>query len=512
VPEEEEILPEGVVAKPKATPKKKMKALFWTKVKGSSMENTVWMTLNDTKLDTADLENDFFDLAKEQAAEKKRNGGKDVVVAAVEGVKVKEKPKFITLLDARRNQSVCIALARFKMTPSEMRRKFINFDPTFTCAENTQKLSIIIPEAEEIVIMKDYDGDIGMLGKAEKYYVELIKIPRLKQRMECSAITQTFYDSLKDMQGKVEQFNDAAEQVKSSAMLLGVLEVVMSIGNHMNGATNRGQAHGFQLDVLSKIAQVKSSDRKKGTLMNFLVKQVAKHKKRCFEFPTELTTVPKVCEISLIQFDNDFKALEASVKFVRKELESGIGKASEAAFDGDSRDDPVINFREHMEPFLLHAEEEVATFSESVAEMRAMIVENIEMFGGKANKIEGSHDFDADKASAFYLEISRFMLAYKRAKQENRDAEKRAELILKRERERIKKLALKAAGNRTSMANGGGDLFAAFKKNQEKDTEDIVEHIQLRLAAKKVITLNKEESLRVIKEELRRKQSLSEED
>lgn len=37
-----------------------------------------------------------------------------------------------------------------------------------------------------------------------------------------------------------------------------VLSLILTLGNFMNGGTNRGQADGFQLSVLNKIKDVKT--------------------------------------------------------------------------------------------------------------------------------------------------------------------------------------------------------------------------------------------------------------
>ena len=50
-----------------------------------------------------------------------------------------------------------------------------------------------------------------------------------------------------------------------------VLSIILTLGNFMNGGTNRGQADGFQLSVLNKIKDVKtqvSKDRENRCKIN----------------------------------------------------------------------------------------------------------------------------------------------------------------------------------------------------------------------------------------------------
>lgn len=167
----------GLKPKPKIEPSKKLKSLFWSKVQPKSLAGTVWMTMQENqKIDFKDLEADFFDAAKEKAAattEGEKEGKKSTQ---------KEKPKEIILVDPKRNQNVSIALARFKNTNEELKRKIIAFDPVFINGETIGKIQMMIPEEEEIGTINDFEGDKAMLGKVEKFYLEMVKIPRLKMR------------------------------------------------------------------------------------------------------------------------------------------------------------------------------------------------------------------------------------------------------------------------------------------------------------------------------------------
>ena len=46
---------------------------------------------------------------------------------------------------------------------------------------------------------------------------------------------------------------EACEEVQKSKKFRGVLEVVLAVGNYINGGTHRGAAYGFKLDALTKL-------------------------------------------------------------------------------------------------------------------------------------------------------------------------------------------------------------------------------------------------------------------
>lgn len=45
------------------------------------------------------------------------------------------------------------------------------------------------------------------------------------------------------------------------------MQYVLAVGNYLNGQSARGGAYGFKMDMLEKIAEVKSTDNKKNLLM-----------------------------------------------------------------------------------------------------------------------------------------------------------------------------------------------------------------------------------------------------
>ncbi len=62
---------------------------------------------------------------------------------------------------------------------------------------------------------------------------------------------------------------EASEEVQTSKKFKGVMEIVLALGNYINGGTYRGGAYGFKLDILTKLQDTKSSDNKT-TLLHYL--------------------------------------------------------------------------------------------------------------------------------------------------------------------------------------------------------------------------------------------------
>ena len=354
----------GLKPKPKVEPAKKLKSLFWSKVQPKSLAGTVWISMKEpTNIEFKELEGDFFDATKEKASAASPSVGE---------MRLKKKaPAEIILVDPKRNQNVSIALARFKSSNVELRQKIIAFDPTMINGETIGKLQMMIPEDEEIGLVRDFDGDKKMLGKVEKFFLEMARIPRLKMRLDCASVLLQFDTDFELLVQKKELFLDATKAVKSSKSLLEVLSMIMAIGNYLNGGNARGQAHGFKLDVLTKLTNMRANERKKGTLMNFLLGQIERTRRELLEFPSEMLKVEEASAISLNQLESDFKQLEVGMKKVKNELNRYVSMTVPPGTD--RKDDAVQSFTNKMKPFVLRAEDSCTRFAESMQDMKMKI-------------------------------------------------------------------------------------------------------------------------------------------
>ena len=83
----------------------------------------------------------------------------------------------------------------------------------------------------------------------------------------------------------------ACDEVKKSTKFKKVLEVVLALGNYLNGGSFRGAAYGFKLDALNKLRDTKSADGDT-TLLHYLVKLVNKKYPEAVHWGRDLKHVP----------------------------------------------------------------------------------------------------------------------------------------------------------------------------------------------------------------------------
>ena len=98
---------------------------------------------------------------------------------------------------------------------------------------------------------------------AEKFVLTLSGIKRARERLVCWDFRNGFEDKMRQIEPKIATVTESIQQVTSSVKLKKLFGLILAIGNYMNGGSNRGQADGFSLDVLPRLADTKGIDHLK---------------------------------------------------------------------------------------------------------------------------------------------------------------------------------------------------------------------------------------------------------
>lgn len=78
-----------------------------------------------------------------------------------------------------------------------------------------------------------------------------------------------------EVQPRIKSVMEASREVARSRRLRRLLELVLALGNYMNRGA-RGNASGFRLTSLNRLADTKSSAAKGTTLLHYLVEILGK--------------------------------------------------------------------------------------------------------------------------------------------------------------------------------------------------------------------------------------------
>jgi len=296
--------------KPKTEPRKPMRALFWSKLPNSKVEGSWWETMDDSCIDIdPDSLEDQFSTQTVVVVEQKVKDDQPAIDA--------DKP--VELLEPKRLQNTGIAFARLRITPKMLAVCIKNMDLKKLGGgiDRVVLLKIMVPTGEEKALITDYDGDVAKLGKIEQLFLELSQVELLDQRIRAWEIYLKFKVQVIENQENGQVLLRACTQLRNSKAFKQTLLVILAMGNYMNGTSARGGAYGFKLDTLSKLENLRSTD-KKTNLLRFIVQDMAQNKYPIMlNLPQDLSAVTDASKISFTGLCDNFKNLEKDLLMVK---------------------------------------------------------------------------------------------------------------------------------------------------------------------------------------------------
>ena len=238
----------------KFTHKAKLRPVYWDVISSKSViENSVWFKLDDRKvnLDTKMLDQEF---TTKQVA--------PIIIAEPKT----QSEKVSTLLDAKREQNVGIAIGRLPVSVDEIHHALLFADFKVLTKDVVAKLVNAAPTPEEQAVCAAYQGDVDHLSKASQFAYKISDIPGIADRLICCKVITTFDDEISRLEETLEIYYSTERMIRENKGLQQLLEIILALGNYLNGDSARGGAWGFRLDFLTKMGNTKSCDNTK-TLM-----------------------------------------------------------------------------------------------------------------------------------------------------------------------------------------------------------------------------------------------------
>ena len=177
------------------------------------------------------------------------------------------------VLDLRKANNIAIMLHRFKKPFSMIRTAILDLDTSSLRLDEINSLSQYIPSSEEITKLQSFKGDVGVLGPAERFFFEIMSIPRYKERLRILEFVQSFKDHVQEAKGCITGLKHCFMELRECSELHEVMESLLAIGNYMNYGTSMGNASGFRIDALVQASTMKANSSNI-TLLEYLVKSL----------------------------------------------------------------------------------------------------------------------------------------------------------------------------------------------------------------------------------------------
>lgn len=353
--------------KPVIVPSKKMKALNWNRIiidwRNTSRPDSVW----DCFTDCAPYEPEQF----EELFCMKEAAKKDAVAGAADKKPGVGASRFLRVLDMKMSNSLGIMLSRLP-PPTAIR------DAIVACDENDlnkEQIDAILKQLPTPEIIQEINDACGAspdqeLDKPEKYMKLIATIPRLEVRLKCWAFKLSFIDVVLDVEEDFVKIKQASKDLQKSEQLKNIVAVTISLGNHMNaGNARRERADGFDIDILPRLVDVKSSDNKM-TLLQYIIDNIHKTNPNVLDIEKELKSASEA-------FPVDFKNAQARAQKLTSEFQR-VEKDSIRVIEGN---DPADPFNSMMADFIKKGSAQVAKLNKDMQDCVSSFGQLLQFYG-----------------------------------------------------------------------------------------------------------------------------------
>ena len=192
--------------------------------------------------------------------------------ASSRSVAVAQRGDHIALLDPRRAQNAGIALksAGLPALGGPLRAALLAMDSAALGPARCEVLLSVAPTAEEVELLRSYDGDVAQLGMTERYFLELASVPQLMPRLRVCVGRKQLPAQAEERLACLHTLQQGLGQLRDSAALHAVLGSLLALGNALNAGTPRAGAAGFSLEAsLAQVCEVRCNGAP-GSLLGFV--------------------------------------------------------------------------------------------------------------------------------------------------------------------------------------------------------------------------------------------------
>uniref|UniRef100_A0A7N8YPG9 Dishevelled associated activator of morphogenesis 1a n=1 Tax=Mastacembelus armatus TaxID=205130 RepID=A0A7N8YPG9_9TELE len=417
------------------------------KLSSSKLEGTIWKEIDDLKvfkvLDLEEFQRTF------SAYQKPQKGAEDEQTYA-------KKVKELSVIDGRRAQNCNILLSRLKLTNEEIRHAILTMDEQEDLSKDMlEQLLKFVPAKTDIELLEEHKHELDRMAKADHFLYDMSRINHYQQRLQALYFKKKFAERVAEVKPKIKALCLASREVVQSGSLRQLLEVVLAFGNYLNKG-QRGNAYGFKVSGLNKIADTKSSTDKNVTLLHYMITVLEQKYPKVAAFSAELQNVPEAAKVNMTELEKDIGNLRSGLKSVEAELQYQQVQSSQASVD---KFVPVIS------QFITMASFSFSEVEESLTEAKELFGKALRHFGEDSSKLQPDE---------FFGIFDTFFTAFSEAKQDNEnmarhkaEEERRAvkEAQLKRDREQ------KARMSKANEEEGGefDDLVSALRSGEVFD-------------------------------------------
>uniref|UniRef100_A0A7N6BN03 Dishevelled associated activator of morphogenesis 2 n=1 Tax=Anabas testudineus TaxID=64144 RepID=A0A7N6BN03_ANATE len=461
-------------------PSHPLKSFNWAKLRENDINGTIWNDIDDLRafkiLDLKDIEKMFSAYQRQQVwiyffkISTKETGSMDDLYVSTR--KVKE----LSVIDGRRAQNCVILLSKLKMSNEEIKRAILEMDEREELAKDMlEQLLKFVPEKSDVDLLEEHKHELERMARADRFLFEMSRIDHYQQRLQALFFKKKFAERLAETKPKVEAILNASKEVVRSKRLTQVLEVVLAFGNFMNKG-QRGNAYGFKISSLNKIADTKSSIDRNITMLHYLIMIFEKNYPDTLHIQQDIGSVPEAAKVNLAELEKEVHNIKSGLKALEAELHYQQSRTRER---GDK-------FVAVIGDFITVAGFSFSELEDQLSEAKDKFAKSLKHFGEEEGRMQPDEFFGIFDTFLQSFSEARQDLENMQRRKDEEERRARMEAMLKEQRERERRA--KKGGTSDEVDGEFDDLVSAlrsgevfdkdlnkFKRNRKRSVNQLVE-------------------------------------
>ena len=284
-----------------------MKALFWEVINPRELKGTLWDKLDDTKIK---LNLDKFE---EKFSQVKKDPKKEA-----EKKSAAEKKQKKTFIEPDRTRMINIVLNKIRLDSLEISDAIEQYDLTVLTQDICDLLLPIMPTDAEIKEVATFNGDVLQdLALCDQFVLIISGIIGYKERIKAILFKYNYKDDYNVISKEINRCFKVFKIMKEDKNLKRLLEVMLALGNYMNGGSFRGGAFGYTVASLVKFSDTKSNGY---TFIDYVVKFIYENLKEpeVFDVLKKLKKFDKMQYQSIVEGVKQMEARWKDVQALKK--------------------------------------------------------------------------------------------------------------------------------------------------------------------------------------------------
>ncbi|XP_055653806.1 LOW QUALITY PROTEIN: FH2 domain-containing protein 1 [Falco peregrinus] len=294
--------------------KKRMRSFFWKTIPEEQVrgKNNIWTIAArpQYQIDTKTIEELFGQQEETKPQDPRSRSLKS---------SFKETKEEVAILDAKRSMNIGIFLKQFKKSAESIIEDIYHGRSEPYGSELLHEFLKLLPEAEEVKKFKAFDGDVSKLSQADSFMYLLIQVPNYALRIEAMVLEREFSPSCASLQDDMKIIRRATKELMTCEELHSILHLVLQAGNIMNAGGYAGNAVGFKLSSLLKLADTKAN--KPGmSLLHFVALEAQKKDAALLNFSEKIRDVHDAARLSIDNIEAELHSLSFKARSVKESI------------------------------------------------------------------------------------------------------------------------------------------------------------------------------------------------